>query len=347
MERYTQIPVLIPAYNPNELLLPVVDDLIKYGFENIIIINDGSKSQCQPIFKKLENVEGCHVIHHAVNLGKGRALKTGLNYFSLNFKDSAGVVTADADGQHLPGDIVRVADTLAKNPSRLILGVRKFRGSIPFRSRIGNFLTRYVFFFLLGKKISDTQTGLRGIPRSAVPSFIKLEGEGYEYEMNMLITTKTEAINIIEKVISTVYINNNRSSHFNPLIDSMKIYFLFLRFGFSSIIASLIDFVFFMISYNITSSVYASIFIGRFTIGPVVNYTINKSFVFHSKDRVLISLMKYYAFASIMAIIASGLINTVRNKFMISIMLSKILVETFLFLVSFTIQRDYIFDSKP
>lgn len=340
------IPVLIPAYNPDEKMLSVAEGLMNHGVKTIIIVNDGSDARCLHIFEKLGKMEGCHILHHAVNLGKGRALKTGFNYFYLNFPDAPGIVTADADGQHLSEDVIKIAGISLKKPDNLVIGVRKFAKETPLRSLLGNTITRYVFWWLVGRKLSDTQSGLRCIPMNMVPDLIRMEGEGYEYEMNMLISSKTNHRNIIEAEISTVYLDNNRSSHFNPLIDSMKIYFLLLRFGFSSLLASLIDFVIFMISYNITNSVYASIFIGRFTIGPVVNYSINKNFVFHSKNRVADSLIKYYIFASIMAIIASILIETVRSKFMINIMLSKILVETFLFLVSFTIQRDYIFNSK-
>jgi len=119
------IPVLIPAYNPDEVLYKVVHSLIDLDFKDIIIVDDGSKPECEPIFEKLEKMEQCHVLKHAVNSGKGRALKTGLNYFYLNFPNSSGIVTADADGQHQPRDILKVANILSENPGKLIMGVRK------------------------------------------------------------------------------------------------------------------------------------------------------------------------------------------------------------------------------
>ena len=340
------VALLIPAYNPEEALLSLVDSLLRLDFKHIIIVNDGSKPECNYIFEKLERTKDCHVLYHAVNLGKGRALKTGFNFFYLNFPGLSGIVTADADGQHLPEDIVKAAETFLQNPDRLVLGARKFTKDVPLRSLIGNVITKHIFSFLVGRTISDTQSGLRCIPRKMLPELLRLSGEGYEYEMNMLISTKQNNIAILEEAINTVYIEGNRSSHFNPLIDSMKIYFLLLRFSFSSVLASLLDFIVFTISYKLSANVLLSIFVGRYTIGPFVNFVVNKRFVFHHKGSAVASLVKYYSFATIMGLIASVLIQNLAARFLISVIISKILVETFLFTVSFTVQRDYIFANK-
>lgn len=231
--------ILIPAYNPGELLVQLASSLIKAGFNHIIVVNDGSLSECMPIFERIKKMEQCHLLRHAVNLGKGRALKTGLIYFLINFPNSQGIITCDADGQHLVGDVVKVAKVLKNNCDSLIIGARNFDKEIPLRSKFGNVITRSIFFVLVGKYLSDTQSGLRGIPVSFMPMLICLDGEGYEFEMNMLIAAKTRGVSIIEERISTIYIDNNRSSHFNPLLDSMKIYSLLLRFFFSSILASI------------------------------------------------------------------------------------------------------------
>jgi len=231
--------ILIPAYNPGELLVQLVSSLIKAGFSHIIVVNDGSIAECVPIFERIKKMEQCHLLRHAVNLGKGRALKTGLNYFLINFPNSPGIITCDADGQHQVEDVVKVVKVLQDNPDSLIIGVRDFDKDVPLLSKFGNVITRSIFFFLVGKYLSDTQTGLRGIPVGFMPMLILLDGEGYEFEMNMLIASKTQNISTIEERISTIYIDNNRLSHFNPLLDSMKIYFLLLRFFFSSILASI------------------------------------------------------------------------------------------------------------
>lgn len=77
------LPILIPSYNPNDALIGVVNSLVQAGAEHIIVIDDGSKPEFEPIFEKLSNVKQCHVLRHAVNQGKGRELKTGMNYSYL------------------------------------------------------------------------------------------------------------------------------------------------------------------------------------------------------------------------------------------------------------------------
>lgn len=338
------IPVLIPAYNPDGTLLSLAADLINNGFEQIIIVNDGSDSSCDHIFEKLEKMGSCHVLQHAVNLGKGRALKTGFNYICLNFKDVQGVVTVDADGQHLPKDVAKVAEIFLKHPRKLVIGVRKFDRGTPLRSLIGNIITRHVFRFLVGKKLSDTQSGLRCIPISMVPDLLRLEGERYEYEMNMLISTKTDHTEIVEEEITTVYLDNNRASHFNPFIDSMKIYFLLLRFSFSSIFASTIDFIVFTTTYIINRDILTGMVVARLISGSV-NFVMNKSLVFRSRQGTKRTLIKYLVLFIVLAVMSFLSIQTMANYGM-NVILAKILSETVLFIASFTVQRDFVFSNS-
>lgn len=338
--------VLIPAFNPDDRLSHLIDGLINVGFGHIVVVNDGSSASCASLFEQIAGKDRCRVLQHATNLGKGRALKTGLNHCLLQFPDSLGVVTCDADGQHRVGDVVKVARVLRNNPDSLTIGARDFVANVPLRSKLGNVITRIIFFFLVGKYLFDTQSGLRGIPLRFAPWLVRLEGEGYEYEMNMLLAIRTQGISLVEEKISTIYLDNNKSSHFDPLLDSMKIYFLLLRFAFSSLLASVLDFVLFSISYALTKNILLSIFIGRFTIGPFVNYSINRNFVFHNRSRVSSTLVRYYLFATVMGICAFFLIKLVSTQYFISVVAAKIAVESFLFIVSFTIQRDYIFSQR-
>lgn len=340
------IPILIPSYNPNHRLLELVEELIGEGVKHIIIVNDGSKPECDHIFEKLETLESCTVLRHAVNCGKGRALKTGFNYYYLNFPDSSGIITADGDGQHQPSDILKVAKALMENPDKLILGVRKLGSNIPFRSLFGNVLTRFVFSFMIGKRVSDTQSGLRGLPRSIFPHLLETAGEGYEYEINMLILTKRESVDIIEIPIRTIYLENNISSHFNPFFDSMKIYFQLLRFAFSSMLASFCDFIVFTIAFKLTSNIILSLLIGRFIVGSMLNYIINRRLVFHSKAGVFLSLLKYYMALMVMSLLSWILIKMAIIHMGIKVILAKVLVETLLFVFSFMIQREFVFTGK-
>ena len=169
------------------------------------------------------------MLRHARNFGKGRALKTGFNYFLNRWEDDEqikGIITVDSDGQHLTTDVVNVSNALneAQQPT-LCLGTRDFNYDfVPFKSKFGNKTTTSVFAFLYGKKINDTQTGLRGISKDLICEYLDLAGERFEYEFNMLMQATRSNHMINEVTIQTVYIDNNSETHFRPLQDSWKIY---------------------------------------------------------------------------------------------------------------------------
>src|SRR5438874_97958 len=218
-ESLCRVVVLIPALNPEPALVQQIRRLMDLGFERVIVVNDGSAFAAQEVFNLIADIPGCDLLTHAVNLGKGRALKTGLNHFLLNYGQYAGLITVDADGQHSPDDAARVAVELIRNPRALVLGIRQFDGNTPWKSSLGNRLTRWFCALLVGRRLADTQCGLRGIPRDAIPALLQVPGEHYEYEMEMLAGMYAPPLKIIEQPISTIYIDGNRASHFRPVFD--------------------------------------------------------------------------------------------------------------------------------
>jgi len=226
----TRAVIVIPAYQPTPKLVELVEDLSGDG-RRIIVFDDGSASAFRGIFKSVAALPNATVLSHAVNVGKGGTLKAAFNHVLLRMPpDTVGVVTADADGQHLTADIRRVADRLERGGATggsLILGSRTFERSVPLRNRFGNLLTRRVFRIVTGRELADTQTGLRGIPRTFLPALTQLRSGRYEFELEMLvIASRTMAIE--EVPIATVY-GDFAKSHFNPLRDSLRIYAALLR----------------------------------------------------------------------------------------------------------------------
>jgi glycosyltransferase involved in cell wall biosynthesis len=226
----SRLAVLIPARRPEPALTPLIDALLEAGFGAIVLVDDGGLRDDNDAFKPLVQRDRVHLLRHAVNLGKGRALKTGINYFLNAFPGFAGLVTADADGQHSAGDILRVAKAMLAAPRRAVLGCRRLGRATPLRSRFGNGLTRTVFHFVSGCKVSDTQTGLRAFPAVMLPELVALPGERYEYEMTVLAYLCRRENPPLETPISTIYFENNRSSSFRPVRDSMRVYYVLLRF---------------------------------------------------------------------------------------------------------------------
>lgn len=225
---FASLCVLIPAWQPRAVLLSLVEDLSQRGFGKLLLIDDGSTAGCEAVFAAAASLPGVEVLRHPVNLGKGRALKTGFEHLLMADHGIRGVITADADGQHTPGDIAKVARALLRDELRTVLGSRSFEQEVPWRSRLGNSFTRRVFNLLLDVRLADTQTGLRGLPRTLLPELLALRGERYEYEMTVLAYLCRTGRTPLEVPIATVYLNNNRGSHFRPVWDSVRIYFVLL-----------------------------------------------------------------------------------------------------------------------
>lgn len=141
-----------------------------------------------------------------------------------NIKKDYVVITVDCDGQHSVSDTLNLLNVCEKNPKDLILGKRLREGKIPLRSRLGNAITRFIYRITTGLDVYDTQTGLRAFSKTLVPFMLDIEGDRFEYEMNVLLNCPKNKIKIREVEIKTIYINNNSGSHFNPLKDSFEIY---------------------------------------------------------------------------------------------------------------------------
>ncbi len=340
IQKLHSIAVLIPAREPDASLRPLVESLIAADFGAILLINDGSSPACDALFYDLASLRSVHLLTHAVNLGKGRALKTGFHHCLTQLSTFTTVITADADGQHTAVDILRIAEASCNAEGSVVLGSRIFARDVPLRSRIGNMLTRHIFSFVTGTKLVDTQTGLRAFPFTMLPSLMLLDGERYEYETTVLAHVCRQR-KPIEVPIETVYIDGNRSSHFDPLWDSMRIYFVLARFYFSALVAAGIDFAGFSVAFAATGSIAISVAIGR--LSSLVNFALNKKYVFHSRASVKSTLGRYYALVAIIAGFSYLLICAAHRYVHWNVFAAKIVVDSLLSLVSFFVQHTFIF----
>ncbi|MGI5850104.1 MAG: GtrA family protein [Christensenellales bacterium] len=336
--------ILIPAYKPESSLINLSQELIAQGFNEIIIVNDGSGLGYEQIFIQLREM-GCRILEHAVNMGKGRALKTGMNDLLVHNTQIVGVITADADGQHLVKDIVNVGNELLNSHNTIVLGKRTFSGNVPLKSRFGNTITKNVYNFISGQKLNDTQTGLRGLPYSSLKNLLTLKGERYEYEMNVLLEASNYQLNIKEIDIETVYLNGNINSHFNPLTDSWRIYRLIILFGGSSLFAFLVDFLIFTLITIILPGVLWAAVVGARVVSSFVNFFVNRNIIFSNKNQsgnLQKHLLGYFTLVIFILAANYGLI-TLFTSVGINVFLSKIITELLLFFVSFSVQKRIIF----
>lgn len=332
--------LLIPAYDPMATLPHVVSAALAGGhFAGAIVIDDGSKPECAVIFDACQQIPGVSVVRHAHNRGKGAALKTGLELAARDPR-VPGVVTADADGQHLPVDIMNVAEALRRSPEHMVLGVRNFGPEVPLRSRFGNLMTCKVLGLVTGQRLSDTQTGLRAIPRSLIPQLLAISADGYEFELDALLRCRSPRT-IEEVTISTVYIDGNASSHFDPILDSMRIYLVLLRFFFASLASAVVDNLVFALAFMLLPNIGLCQLIGR-VVSAGVNFTLNRKAVFLSKDEVRRTLPRYLALVVLSGVLSYGVIKVLHAVGM-PVLPAKLLAESILFLFNFVALRNIVF----
>jgi len=341
--------VIIPAYNPDDKLIGLVENLYKMGLR-VVVVNDGSGQEYSNVFKSLKSRYICEIYSHVKNKGKGAALKTGIQYAAANYPECSGFVTADADGQHTPEDILKVVNALEGNPDSLVLGTRNFRErGIPYKSLYGNRITSFIYLLSTGKHCADTQTGLRGIPKKYKALSLSVPGEKYEYEMNLLLEMGRKGIPFVSVSIKTIYLENNASSHFNPVKDSAIIYFNILKYSLSSLLSAMADLSLFTVFVNLlfgsgSSGIFASTVIAR-VISGCFNFTINKLWVFESRKRSVCEGLGYLMLFCFQMMTSWFLVSSL-SGLPFNLTLIKILVDTGLFLISYEIQKNFIFTDK-
>lgn len=350
----TDVTIVLPSLDPDERFLQVVRELVNAGFADILIVNDGSSPERLTWFEQAAVWPACTVLTHECNKGKGRALKTAFSYICQNRPHSLGAVTIDGDGQHLCKDIIACARAMLEHPGKVILGCRDFSlPQVPPKSKSGNKFTSALFLLGCGIRLSDTQTGLRAIPRDYLEGFCQIKGERFEYETNMLLTMKRQGIDFLEVPIETVYEGKNEGTHFRPILDSLKIMKLIFVFMFSSLSATLLDLVVFFTAMHLLPdgpyAVLLSTVIAR-ALSSFYNFNMNQKVVFRAQVSYPKALLRYYCLAVPQMLLSAGLVSLLESAvapgrdFLLTVL--KALVDTGLFFLSFIIQREWVFRQK-
>lgn len=376
MNKGNKIVIVLPAYDPDAVMLEFVDVLKNHLSEqlSLLVVNDGSAAEKKPIFDQLAELKFSTVLHHEVNRGKGAALKTAFSFLLEKYADDPdfiGCVTADCDGQHSVEDILRAVEELKIHPENLILGCRTFQqDDVPWKSRFGNECTKFIFRKLLHQPVSDTQTGLRGLPTRLMERCLLIKGNRFELETEMLLVTNQVNCPIHEYPIQTIYFDANSGTHFHPVKDALRIYgiilgFLlgrFCKFVITGLSSALLDVLIWMLIFNFlerydrTLSIFnhpfhLSILLATVTAricSSLYNFTLNRKFVFRDgrrqHNRIAADAVKYYILA-VCLLTASYLLTDicshwVPNAFM---PIAKAAVDLFLFGMSYFAQRHIVF----
>lgn len=368
--------LVIPSLNPDKKIMQVIQQTVDQGFSTILVVDDGSDTAHKQIFQTLcQTYPQITLLTHPKNLGKGEGLKTAFRYYLEHFADKlGGVVTADGDGQHLAKDIAACAQEMLQS-GEVIFGCRDFSlPEVPPKSRFGNHTTSLVFKIACGMNISDTQTGLRAIPNQYLPAILEMEGSRFEYETNMILGMKQQNIPLREVKIETVYEDNNNGTHFHPIKDSVRIYKWILRYilkyhqGIKYVISSGVCFILdYLIHYTVLKllsltnptdgvllflanhHIFTAYLTGRL-ISSMLNFTLNRRYVFRSTEPLGKSIAKYYALC-----IPQAAIGMLGEKLLAHLLevsapslltVLKLLVDICLFFLSYFIQRIWVFRKK-
>lgn len=337
--------VLIPAYDPPEGFYALISDILKLNHDLLlVVVDDGSDQQLD--MSRLSDL-GAKCIRHSANQGKGAALKTGFNYISSEFPDVLSVVTVDADGQHAVEDVGRIVSMAERHHDSFVLGVRGFGDDVPLRSAFGNTVTRKIFTQVTGTDIQDTQTGLRAYPIRLAADCCSIRSDRYDFEMKSLLHALQAGVVVEQVPITTLYEEGNRSSHFRPLVDSMRVMAVFLRFLAISFSSFLVDIFAFFLIFSVSDDVILSTFIAR-TVSATLNFLANKLFVFKSlsRDHTIYEVAGYVALAITIASLSAFLVHSAFEATDINVIALKITVDALLFIFSFLIQRYFLFINR-
>ena len=213
---YHKVCVIIPTYNNHNTLKRVVDSVLNYT-SNIIIVNDGSTDTTPQILSTYPNLIQ---IHHPKNIGKGMALRNGFKKaLELNYNYA---ITIDSDGQHFASDIPSFMKSLDIFPETLLIGSRNMgQEGVPKKSSFGNKFSNFWFWFETGNRLEDTQSGFRLYPLRRIP--VHYFTNKFEFEIEVIVRSAWKGIPVKNIPIQVLYDMSERVSHFRPFKDFTRI----------------------------------------------------------------------------------------------------------------------------
>ena len=334
--------ILIPAYMPEEQFIDLAKELRRRNMD-VLVVDDGSGKDYAERFERVEWFR-VPVLHHTTNLGKGRAIKTGIAEIRKRWPSVTGIITADCDGQHSADDIEKIAGLMASRPDTFIVGGRNFDKDVPPRSRVGNTVTALIYRIFSGVKISDTQSGLRGLPSCLFDRLLELDGERYDYEMNMLLKLKSWDVDYLETPVETIYFANNTGSHYRTFQDSLLILKQFLSTAATSLISYTADYTLYLLFLKFTGLNVALCYLFARLCSTLLNYRLNSKLVFKAGGYA--SFAKYYLLAFCIMVTGSSGAYLLVNMLGLSRVFSKLFIDFPLFFVNFFAQKNFVFATK-
>lgn len=285
------IALIVPAFKPDLRLVELICALHGRWRGPVVVVDDGSGESFSAVFDRCRDL-GVQVVRRDTRGGKGEALKAGFRAAGSLVPRPCGVVCADDDCRHLPQDIVAVAQELARDPSRLVLGCRDFSElGIPRLTLLANLCTRAAVRMFCGVAVSDTQSGLRGLPLEFALRMCDESRGGFEFEAAMLAEAERSGLAFAEVPIAYTADPAAPLSDFRPVADTARILAvmveLFAKYALSSVFCYALDLVLFgvlVVAFGSAAGpwgVYAATLAAR-AVSAGTNFAINRRKVFEA-----------------------------------------------------------------
>lgn len=345
--------IVIPAYEPGKELVAYGRQLCAAQLGPVVAVDDGSGARYAHIFGALRAL-GCTVLTHPKNRGRGAALKTALEWYALHPNGCDGIVTTDCDGRYTVRDVQRICEAMARCPHSLALGCRNFDRHIPPRSAAGSRAVSAALRALYDIRLSDPQTGLRGIPNALHPGLLTLRGERYEYDLNLLIDAKRQGFAFTAVPIEAICSCSN--SHYRVIADSARILLRLCaglaQYALSSGLSASVDvFVYGVLVKRTLQALPAAprlfwaAVIAR-VFSSVVNYACNRRLPYVQEKRIGVTMAKYYCLwlAQLAASFAGAWLLCTRLH--LDDLLAKLLIDALLAIASYQVQLRWVFCKK-
>jgi glycosyltransferase involved in cell wall biosynthesis len=211
--------VLIPAYNEDQMIRSVIEELLPYGY-SLVVIDDGSLPGLYPLLKGVP----VYFLRHRVNLGQGASLQTGME-FALS-RQAQYIVTFDADGQHDAADIGRLLQVLADGKADIVLGSRFKPGAsrnVPLLRKMLLQSARYLNYIFTGLLLTDAHNGLRAMTGRAAGK-IRIRENGMSHATEFLSQIKKKRLRYAELPVSVRYSDYSKQKG-QTVWDGFRIFF--------------------------------------------------------------------------------------------------------------------------
>ncbi|MBQ4446736.1 MAG: bifunctional glycosyltransferase family 2/GtrA family protein [Clostridia bacterium] len=358
--------VVIPAYRPDVRLHSLIEGLNDEGVR-FVIVDDGSGVSYASIFRSAEkDHDNVTVIRHSLNRGKGSALKTAFEYVSRMCRPGECILTIDADGERFTECAKGVVSAWREDPSRLVIGSRKYREKPPFKSRFITGVTRSVFAVTTGVRVNDILSGIRAFSADLIPELLKVKGDRYDFEIAELLYAAQHHIEIKEIAFETEYVPDSRSEHFRLFRDSWLIYKMIFVFMLSSFSCFVIDYSLLLILAGVFKSLRSAVetapgefglpMFGRLvdthlialiiarTVSSFVNFLLNRKVVFKTGSKA--AIVRFYVVIVGLLLANYGLLALVVRDNRLPLWIAQLVVQAVLYPFSFILQRKFVFPDR-